>query len=470
MAENKIIGLDLTKRDGFNKAITGRVGDSGNKYSFLLFSNGILFDLTQAKEIALLGLTPSGHYVDAVGVIQTDGTVLVTLPSAFNAEVGYFKRCFIRVTTKDNNFFSTQDLIYYSYGDADISSGQGADYISRVEDIVKKLNEVADDFESGLQEKYDDFETQLTTLTAQYQTLVNKMNTLINEGAMTKPDADKAYMHINGLITATVDWNTLKTVGTYTATNPTGSNKPTTDSGTLLVQGEAYNKGTTQLYISSNNMYFRRYSGTTWSSWNTLGSGVATQLVTEVNGDGTLKTQVQTALNIASVASLAEIQAGTVANKYVSPKGLKDSSVLGDSLTTEQVNTLISTAVSAIKTIQVGEWQPLTLNTGFKSADQTTVKYRITTYPDGRKKIEFDGAWTNDAGSIGSSGSTQSQWCILPQELRPAQTKMFPSQCSNFSTTGRVAFVNNGICYGAQNSGAAVNYMYVTGMSYWIGE
>lgn len=242
---------------------------------------------------------------------------------------------------------------------------------------------------------------------------------------------DNKYMNINTTLVKAQDWNTLDTVGTYSVEGANGDNRPSINDtwGTLLVQSSKHSSSMlTQLFISSGNIYFRCKSGeATWGPWRTP---------------------------IPEIASGAEIDTGTNNTKMVTPQGLATSYYS--------------------KYIAIGAWTTLTLNTGFKSADSTTVKYRILEYPQPngavKKKIEFDGAWTNDAGSLGSSSETQLQWCILPENLRPAQTKMFPAQCSKFSTTGRIAFTPNGICYGAQDSGAAVTYMYVTGMSYWIGE
>nr|DAP03587.1 MAG TPA: tail protein [Caudoviricetes sp.] len=182
---DKIIGLDLSKRDGFNKAITGRVGDKDNTYLFRLFNNGVLFDLTKATQITMLGLTPSGYYVDAVGFPQSNGTIKVDIPSAFNAEIGYFQRCFIRVVTTDGEILSTQDLIYYSYGNADISAGGGKDYIGRVEELIKELNEAADNFTNGLTDKYN-------KALADLQDLTDRMDALEAGGALMKTEANLA--------------------------------------------------------------------------------------------------------------------------------------------------------------------------------------------------------------------------------------------------------------------------------------
>lgn len=262
---DKIIGLDLSKRDGFNKAITGRVGDKNNTYLFRLFNNGVLFDLTKATQIALLGLTPTGYYVDAVGFPQSDGTIKVDIPSAFNAEIGYFQRCFIRVVTTDEEILSTQDLIYYSYGNADISAGGGKDYIGRVEELIKELNEAAENFTNGLTDKYN-------KALADLQDLTDRMDALEAGGALMKTEAEKLYMKKSSLAMGADDWNTYQEIGTYGITTGTGANAPIDSSGTLLVQGYGTGgTGRTQLFINSNSIRYRQYQGGgNWTAWQTL--------------------------------------------------------------------------------------------------------------------------------------------------------------------------------------------------------
>lgn len=262
---DKIIGLDLSKRDGFNKAITGRVGDKDNTYLFRLFNNGVVFDLTKATQIAMLGLTPSGYYVDAVGFPQSDGTIKVDIPSAFNAEIGYFQRCFIRVVTTDGEILSTQDLIYYSYGNADISAGGGKDYIGRVEELIKELNEAADNFTNGLTDKYN-------KALADLQDLTDRMDALEAGGALMKTEAEKLYMKKSSLAMGADDWNNYLEIGTYGITTGTGANAPVNSTGTLLVQGYgAAGIGRTQLFINSNSIRYRQYQGGgSWTTWQTL--------------------------------------------------------------------------------------------------------------------------------------------------------------------------------------------------------
>lgn len=323
---DKIIGLDLSKRDGFNKAITGRVGDKGQSYLFKLFNNGLLFDLEQAESIALLGLTPSGYYVDAVGFPQEDGNVKVDLPSAFNAEMGYFQRCFIRVTTKDGEILSTQDLIYYSYGNADISAGGGADYIGRVEDLINQLNEAADEFEDGLNTKYNALVQKMQDTTDALEALQQQMADLISQGAITKPQADSYYMGINHPRVTNQDWNTLVKIGTYSVENATGANKPSISWGTLLVQGGT--QMITQLAIASGKMYYRRQLGdaTSWGNWFEVGNASDFYKKTETYN----RTEIDNKLaNVKpTVATGAEVNLGTDNSKTVTPKALADSTYI----------------------------------------------------------------------------------------------------------------------------------------------
>lgn len=317
---DKIIGLDLSKRDGFNKAITGRVGDKNTTYLFRLFNNGVLFDLTKATQITLLGLTPTGYYVDAVGFPQADGTIKVDIPSAFNAEVGYFQRCFIRVVTTDDKILSTQDLIYYSYGNADMSAGGGQDYIGRVEELIKELNEAADNFTTGLTDKYNKALTDLQELTGKMDSLDARMDALESGGALMKTEADMRYMGIKGGIT-TEDLNTVRGIGTYGLKNASGENRPNNAKyGSLLVLGDTAGQGNLQIFIDGSVTMFRKLNGATWGAWVTLGNAA----------DFYTKTEVDTKIaNIKpTLATGAEIDIGMDNSKMVTPKALADSTYI----------------------------------------------------------------------------------------------------------------------------------------------
>lgn len=337
MASPKVIGLDLAKRDGFNKALTGRVGDKGEKYLFRLFNNGALFDLSQAEQIALLGLTPSGYYVDAVGFPQADGTIQVELPSAFNAELGYFQRCFIRVVLKTGETLSTQDMIYYSYGNADISAGGGKDYIGRVEELIKELNEMVDNFKSDLSAKYDKLVADLKSATDALEALEKRMKALEDGGALMKSEANNLYMNIRSTPITNNDWNTLTAVGTYSVENATGANKPDESAtwGTLLVQSKKHNDSMlTQLFVGSNAMWYRRKGGEgQWGNWFKLGNAVDFYTKKEVD-DKLAKVKPP-------VATGAEVTAGTDNTKFLTPKSVADSNIA----TTDDVNTLINNSI-----------------------------------------------------------------------------------------------------------------------------
>lgn len=257
---SKVIGLDLTKRDGFNKAITGRVGDKEETYSFRLFNNGVLFDLNQADQIALLGLTPSGYYVDAVCFPQSDGTISVSIPSAFNAEMGYFQRCFVRVVTKTGETLSTQDLIYYSYGNADISAGNAQDYIGRVEVLVEQINEMADQLEEDLTGQFAQLRADLTSATNDLAALETKINNFMNQ-------FDGTPLLFRTTQITTQDWNTVTTSGIYSLNNASGANRPHTNAhwGRLEVI-----TGTTQRYTDdTGQLFIRTATGNplTWQPW-----------------------------------------------------------------------------------------------------------------------------------------------------------------------------------------------------------
>lgn len=257
---NKLIGLDLAKRDGFNKAITGRVGDTGETYSFRLYNNGVVFDLAQARNIALVGLTPAGYYVDAVGTKKSDGTIEVVIPSAFNSEIGYFQRCFIRVTTTSGEILSTQDLIYYSYGDADISSEHAKDYVARVEALITQINEMADALEKDLTDQFAKLKADLKDATDEMAGFQKQIDDFIAQ-------FDGTPLLFRSTVITTQDWNTITEGGIYTVTNATGANRPTTYTynGQLEV---LTNKVQRYTDITTLTVYIRgKITSTMWNTW-----------------------------------------------------------------------------------------------------------------------------------------------------------------------------------------------------------
>lgn len=318
----KLIALDVGKDDGFVRSYTARQGESGDKIQAEIFKYGLPVAQADVTSATFKVVTPLNHYVDTTATWATTSegykVLEATTTSNMNSETGYMRRAYYELKMKDGSTLTTPDLIYFVLPVADITSGNAKDYISKVEEVIKqvladydkyiqdlknKFNETADALEEDynaakkqLQDSVDAFlktvndnlvaittkvnglTSQVTDLQTQADALKAQMENIIANGAITKPQADAAYMNIRSTPVTNNDWNTLTAIGTYSVENATGANKPSASStwGTLLVQGKVHNDSMlTQLYISSNEIWFRRKSGaTTWGAWTDVSKGV----------------------------------------------------------------------------------------------------------------------------------------------------------------------------------------------------
>lgn len=323
--------MDISASDSFLVAYNARQGESGEIIRFKIYDNGIPLDTSQAITYTVKAETPLGHFIQLQATGNSTGCMFNTNAN-MNAESGYFKRFYVELTFADGSKQTTPDIIYYVVPEANFAGGAGQDYIDKVQAIIDKIladyekfisdmeteydealkklldnvNQTIKDLQdeaaeilNGFQTKLDDFNTKLNALTSkvsdietQLATLQAKMNDLITNGAMTKAQADAAYMHIVPTPVNAQDWNTLTTMGTYSVEMATGANMPDPVDrwGTLLVQGKRHNDSMlTQLFISNNAVWFRRKNGVnTWIAWKKLGAdieGVGLQLIKELDED-----------------------------------------------------------------------------------------------------------------------------------------------------------------------------------------
>lgn len=170
----QIINLDLQKKDGFNKAITARRGESGWQFGVRLFDGGLQYATTSGDKLAFKVTTPSGNYAK-VDATYTNGMVTVTLNSQITSEAGYYRKAYIEITN-GTKIRTTQDIIFFSLGNSDISAGQAHYYVSELDKLLKQLN---DEFDEWLVEREQD-----------YADLLNRVNQLANRitGLDTKLD------------------------------------------------------------------------------------------------------------------------------------------------------------------------------------------------------------------------------------------------------------------------------------------
>lgn len=311
MQVNKTLGLDLAKRDGFTKAITGRVGDKGEQYSFRLYNNGVVFDLALTTQITLTGLTPSGYYVEAVCSKQTDGTVLATIPSAFNVEMGYFQRCFIRVNTVTGDILSTQDLIYYSYGNADISAEHAKDYVGQIETLINQINEMADSLEADLTNQFRTLKTNLDKATSDLATLETKIDQFMAQ-------FDGTPLIFNNTSITTQDWNTITNSGIYTLNGATGANRPATT--VRYGRLEVFANKMQRVTVDGGTIYYRVMNNavSTWGAWNQLATTTATiDAYTKAESDSrfALKSTTYTKVEVDRAISASALDDTTLVHK-----------------------------------------------------------------------------------------------------------------------------------------------------------
>ncbi|HFL0994528.1 TPA: hypothetical protein ACGYPC_002802, partial [Enterococcus faecium] len=75
----------------------------------------------------------------------------------------------------------TQDIIFFSLGVSDISQGQADEYVSQLEELIRKYNETFDAFMAEIKGRVDSLNQQITDLTGQAKTLQDKLDALKEE-------------------------------------------------------------------------------------------------------------------------------------------------------------------------------------------------------------------------------------------------------------------------------------------------
>uniref|UniRef100_UPI0022E61483 hypothetical protein n=1 Tax=Enterococcus faecium TaxID=1352 RepID=UPI0022E61483 len=114
----------------------------------------------------LKGTTPSNRYVDSVATSVTSEEVTFSLNGTFMSEAGYYKHCYVE---------------YRNLGVSDISQGQADEYVSQLEELIRKYNETFDAFMAEIEGRVDSLNQQITDLTGQAKTLQDKLDALKEE-------------------------------------------------------------------------------------------------------------------------------------------------------------------------------------------------------------------------------------------------------------------------------------------------
>lgn len=173
------LALDFSKELNYTKAIMARQGDKGITVTVKPFLNGLQMD-TSGGTFTLKGTTPSNRYVDSVATSVTSEEVTFSLDGTFMSEAGYYKHCYVEYR-KDDQILTTQDIIFFSLGVSDISQGQADEYVSQLEELIRKYNETFDAFMAEIKGRVDSLNKQITDLTGQAKTLQDKLNDLLND-------------------------------------------------------------------------------------------------------------------------------------------------------------------------------------------------------------------------------------------------------------------------------------------------
>ncbi|HAZ4695128.1 TPA: hypothetical protein J4O37_002710, partial [Enterococcus faecium] len=173
------LALDFSKELNYTKAIMARQGDKGITVTVKPFLNGLQMD-TSGGTFTLKGTTPSNRYVDSVATSVTSEEVTFSLDGTFMSEAGYYKHCYVEYR-KDDQILTTQDIIFFSLGVSDISQGQADEYVSQLEELIRKYNETFDAFLAEIKGIMDSLNKQITDLTGQAKTLQDKLDALKEE-------------------------------------------------------------------------------------------------------------------------------------------------------------------------------------------------------------------------------------------------------------------------------------------------
>ncbi|MET2063355.1 BppU family phage baseplate upper protein [Enterococcus faecium] len=182
------LALDFSKELNYTKAIMARQGDKGITVTVKPFLNGLQMD-TSGGTFTLKGTTPSNRYVDSVATSVTSEEVTFSLDGTFMSEAGYYKHCYVEYR-KDNQILTTQDIIFFSLGVSDISQGQADEYVSQLEELIRKYNETFDAFMAEIKKKLSDVESRIEIAEQNIDELRNDMK-LSEAWAWSKDGTDR---------------------------------------------------------------------------------------------------------------------------------------------------------------------------------------------------------------------------------------------------------------------------------------
>lgn len=194
------IRLDLVKEAFNTRGFITRKGEYGEKIQVTLYNNGVKVDLTkETPEITLKGLNSRGEYTESPVSIE-GGIATLILEQDWNAVSGTFETAYFEVVgtiSGVDSQLSTVDVDWYVLPEADISEGQRASYIKKLEEVLKELEGKADTFLEELSENLVESKEHLNDLKTQLANLQVDIDSVLEElhaaDFYTKEEADTRF-------------------------------------------------------------------------------------------------------------------------------------------------------------------------------------------------------------------------------------------------------------------------------------
>lgn len=200
------IRLELAKEAFNTRGFITRKGEFGEKIEVVLYNNGIKIDLAkETPEIILKGLNSKREYAENAVSIE-NGKAVLTMDQDWNAVSGTFETAYFEVVGQISSVdaqLTTVDVDWYVLPEADISEGQRATYIKKLEEVLKELQDKADIFLEELSEGLFESEKQLNKLQNELERLQADIDSVLEElhaaDFYTQEESEQLFLQIENL-------------------------------------------------------------------------------------------------------------------------------------------------------------------------------------------------------------------------------------------------------------------------------
>ena len=266
----RVISLELAKSSFSTRGFITRKGEFGEKIQVLLYNNGVKIDFTKEQpEIVLKGLNSKHEYAESTVSIE-NGKAVLTMDQDWNAVSGTFETAYFEVIgllSGENVQLSTVDVDWYVLPEADISEGQEAVYVKKLERLLLELQEKTDGFLEQLSEKLSESDAKLGNLKQELQEVQVELTAVIDElreaDFYTKEEMDeKLDAYVQKDIPENANLDDYQTEGEFSKKTPTvvtGAPEDVTGAFRLSVKTMLGSSGVFQTLCDygTNSMYFR---------------------------------------------------------------------------------------------------------------------------------------------------------------------------------------------------------------------